>query len=89
MEFLLLFVDSKLFLLINYTFYNNLNSTNFYIIYVKFKLKVGKLFLLINFTFYNNLNTTNLFMKFIFLFVESKLFLLINLIDYTFYGNLI
>ncbi len=30
-------IESKLFLLINYAFYNNLNLTNFLYYYVKFK----------------------------------------------------
>ena len=56
-------IDSKLFLLINYTFYSNLNTTNFpcylYGIQIQQKLIDCKLFLLINYTFYSNLNTTN------------------------------
>ncbi len=51
-------IDSKLFLLINYTFYSNLNSTNFSC-YLCGIFIDGKLFLLINYTFYSNLNSTN------------------------------
>src|SRR6266498_558242 len=79
---------SKLFLLINYTFYSNLNSTNFSCYLCETHLIDGKLFLLINYIFYSNLNSTNLhviYVEFLLLFIGGKLFLLIN---YIFYSNL-
>ncbi len=73
LNFFLLFIESKLVLFINCTFYSNLNLTNFF---VEFKTQLNflfkkiecKLFLLISFTFYCNLNSTHFHV----IYVECK-----------------
>src|SRR6266496_1298067 len=78
-------IGSKLFLLINYTFYSNLNSTNFSCYLCGTHLIDRKLFLLINYSFYSKLIFHVIYVEFLHLFIACKLFLLIN---YTFYSNL-